>query len=76
MCTIKMGKTESEGREGETENVYFVTKPNNTCNISNSNKFCDRTPEKANCPSMCGDPNKNKKVTIMHNIKKEEKKKG
>jgi len=55
----------------ERENVYFVTKPNNTYNISNSNKFCDRTPEKANCPSMSGDPNeKNKKVTIMHNIKK------
>ena len=41
----------------ERENVYFVTKPNNTCNINNCNKFCDRTPEKANCTSMFGDPN-------------------
>jgi len=59
--------------ERERENVYFVTKPNNTCNVSNSNKHCDRTPEKANCPSMSGDPNKNKKMTTMHNIKKEKK---
>jgi len=35
--------------------------------------FCGRTPEKADCPSMSGDPNKKIKVTIMYNIKNKKK---
>ena len=45
-------------REKSREIVYFVTKPNNTIMQywQWQNKSCDGTPEKANCPSMSGDP--------------------